>query len=44
MLNIKLEVTKRTHGENENIYFNRRIVLADDPPIQGGAMEDMIPF
>lgn len=44
LLNIKLEVTKRTHGENENIYFNRRIVLADDPPIQGGAMEDMIPF
>ena len=25
-----LEVTKRTRGENENIYFNRRIVMADD--------------
>jgi hypothetical protein len=41
---IKLEVNKRTRGENENIYFNRRIVLADEPEAQGGAMEDMIPF
>jgi hypothetical protein len=44
LLNIKLEVTKRTRNENENIYINRRIVLADEPPVQGGAMEDMIPF
>ena len=44
LLNIKLEVTKRTRGENENIYFNRRIVLADDPGVPGAAMEDMIPF
>ena len=44
LLNVKLEVTKRTRGENENIYFNRRIVLADDPEIPGAAMEDMIPF
>jgi len=44
LLNVKLEVTKRTRGENENIYFNRRIVLADDPEMPGGAMEDMIPF
>ena len=27
LLDIKLEVTKRTKGENQNIYFNRRIVL-----------------
>lgn len=44
LIDIKLEVTKRTRGENENIYINRRIVLADDPEAQGAAMEDMIPF
>ena len=42
--NIKLEVTKRTRGENENIYFNRRIVMADDAGAPGAAMDDMIPF
>ena len=31
LLDITLEVTKRTRGENENIYFNRRIVLSDLP-------------
>jgi len=25
LLDVKLEVTKRTKGENENVYFNRRI-------------------
>ncbi len=44
LLNIKLEVTKRTRGENENIYFNRHIVLADEPGVPDAAMEDMIPF
>jgi len=29
LLNVKIEVTKRTRGENENVYFNRRIVLED---------------
>ncbi|MCX6343463.1 MAG: DUF669 domain-containing protein [Armatimonadetes bacterium] len=29
LLDVKLEITKRTKGENENIYFNRRIVVAD---------------
>ncbi|MCK9328048.1 MAG: DUF669 domain-containing protein [Bacteroidales bacterium] len=29
LLDIKLEVTKKTKGENQNIYFNRRIVLDD---------------
>jgi hypothetical protein len=28
LLDVKLEVTKRTKGENENIYFNRRIEAA----------------
>jgi len=32
LLNIKLEVTKCTRGENENIYFNRR--LEDTPDAQ----------
>ena len=44
LLNVKLEVTKRTRGENENIYLNRRIVLADDVGAPGAAMDDMIPF
>jgi hypothetical protein len=29
LLDINLEITKRTRGENENIYFNRRLILAD---------------
>ncbi len=29
LLDVKLEVTKRTKGESENIYFNRRIVVED---------------
>lgn len=29
LLDVKLEVTKRTKGENKNIFFNRRIVLDD---------------
>jgi hypothetical protein len=28
LLDVKLEVTKRTKGDNENIYFNRRIETA----------------
>jgi molybdopterin-biosynthesis enzyme MoeA-like protein len=42
LLNIKLEVTKRTHGENENVYLNRRIVLSD----QGGCgtTDSITPF
>jgi hypothetical protein len=41
LLDVKLEITKRTRGDNENIYFNRRIVtddIPDDDP------EDEIPF
>jgi len=29
LLNVKIEVTKRTRGENENVDFTRRIVLED---------------
>jgi hypothetical protein len=29
LLDIKLEVTKRTREENENVYLNRRIALAE---------------
>ena len=29
LINVKLEITKRTRGENENVYINRRIVLED---------------
>ena len=32
LLDVKLEVTKRTKGESENIYFNRRIVVEDLAP------------
>lgn len=29
LLDVKLEITKRTKGDNQNIFFNRRIVLDD---------------
>lgn len=29
LLDVKLEVTKKTKGDNENIYFNRRITTTD---------------
>jgi len=31
-------------ASNENIYFNRRIVMADDTGAPGAAMDDMMPF
>ena len=34
LLDVKLEVTKRTKGENANVYFNRRIVMDDSAPAQ----------
>ncbi|HZU81279.1 MAG TPA: DUF669 domain-containing protein [Polyangiaceae bacterium] len=50
LLDVKLEVTKRTRGENENVYFNRRIVL-DDPSVPAGSRgagpggdDDLPPF
>ena len=50
LLDVKLEVTKRTKGDNENVYFNRRLVLDEGAPGagggngQGGAGKDDIPF
>jgi hypothetical protein len=47
---VKLEVTKRTKGDSENVYFNRRIVLDEGAPGtggsdgHGGASSDDIPF
>ncbi len=50
LLDVKLEITKRTKGDNENVYFNRRIVLDEGTPsaeggeAHGGADKDEIPF
>lgn len=47
LLDVGLEVTKRTKNEFENIYFNRRIVLSDEDaaaPAAGHDVDDMIPF
>lgn len=41
LLDVKLEVTKRTKGENENIYFNRRIVVED---LAGVEDDSLAPF
>ena len=30
LINVQLEVAKRTRGENENIYFNRRVVELEE--------------
>lgn len=32
LLDVTLEITKRTKGDSENIYFNRRIVIEDMAP------------
>jgi len=40
LLDVKLEVTKKTNGDYENVYLNRRIVLADD----AGYEDDGTPF
>ena len=45
LIGVKLEVTKRTRGENENVYFNRRIVLEDGMDgYASDAREAMVPF
>ena len=45
LLNVKIEVTKRTRGENENVYFNRRIVLEDGGDDYDAAAKDaLVPF
>jgi len=43
--NVKLEITKRTRGENENVYFNRRIEVADGGGTYDEAAEEaLLPF
>ncbi len=50
LLDVKLEITKRTKGDSENVYFNRRIVLDDSATAAGGGNDhggpakDGIPF
>jgi len=45
LINIKLEITKRTRGENENVYLNKRIVLEDGGDEYGTAAKDALaPF
>ena len=45
LLNVKLEVAKRTRGENENVYINRRIVLEDQGETYESAAQDALePF
>jgi hypothetical protein len=45
LLDVKLEITKRTKDENENIYFNRRIVTEDEGPGYDAAAQDALnPF
>ena len=40
LLDVTLEITKRTKGDNENIYFNRRVVVED--PLAGD--DSLAPF
>ena len=51
LLDVKLEVTKRTKGDSSNVYLNRRIVLDDvggssgrDPGYDAAAADALIPF
>ena len=46
LLDVKLEVTKRTRGEYENVFFNRRIVMegAGRTPGRTNRQSEDIPF
>ena len=45
LLELKLEVTKKTKGDNENIYFNRRIeIAASTNRYQREAGDALVPF
>jgi hypothetical protein len=45
LLDVKLEVTKRTKGDNENIFFNRRITVDSAmKPVKGLVGDDDVPF
>ena len=42
---VKLEVTKRTKGDYENVYFNRRLVIEDEREAHETAAQDALtPF
>ena len=41
LLDVQLEVTKRTRGDNENVYFNKRL---EQQPIPTSSGTDAIPF
>jgi hypothetical protein len=46
LLDVQLEVTKRTRGDSVNIYFNRRLVLEEQGSGggYGRALPDDVPF
>ena len=50
LLDVKLEVTKRTKGDSENVYFNHRIVLDEGAAGAGwsdahsGSSSEDVPF
>jgi len=43
LLDIQLEVTKRTRGENESVYLNKRIVSAGTPAAPAGSTGSALP-
>jgi hypothetical protein len=45
LLDVKLEVTKKTKADNENIFFNRRITTEPAmKPVKGLTGDDDVPF
>lgn len=45
LLDVKIEVTKRTKGDNENIFFNRRIDTSREPGrFREEAGDALVPF
>src|SRR5215831_1827154 len=40
LLEVRLEVTKRTKGDNENVYLNRRIEMDEEDTDAGGPSRD----
>lgn len=44
LVGVTLEITKRTKGDNENVYFNRRITREDEGSYQDAARDALTPF
>ncbi len=44
LLNCKLEITKKTKGEFENIYFNRLLTVTQEPSAWGMTPAEELPF